>query len=191
MYFLNKVKQTNIICSKNAKIYTKGISFTANNCALVYLVDEAGARSTSDQFHDLFAGDIVDKLFKESCKKAGITAYDLSLKHLDSSQYWQSENGLDCWLINGISIKQTKDGLVILERQNGLETFAFKTSPSNGKVKLESSFVHATASLGEESHMFVKSGNHRLHYNGQSNMFVVRNGGNAAGFDENGMLRLF
>ena len=95
-------------------------------------------------------------------------------------------------MINGISIKQTKDGLVIyiLERQNGLETFAFKTSPSNGKVKLETSFVHATASLGEESHMFVKSGKHRLHYNGQSNMFVVRNGENAAGFDENGMLRL-
>ena len=109
---------------------------------------------------------------------------------MDSSQYCQSENGLDCWLINGISIKQTKDGLVILERQNGLETFAFKTSPSNGKVKLKSSFVHATASLGEESHMFEKSGNHRLHYYGQTNMFDVRNAGNAAGFDENGMLRL-
>ena len=97
---------------------------------------------------------------------------------------------MDCWIISGISVKQTRDGLVIIERQNGSEKFIFKTSPNNGKVKLESSFVHVTASLGEESHMFVKSGNHRLHYNGQTNMFIVRNAGNAAGFDESGMLRL-
>ena len=175
---------------KNAKMYPKGISFTANNCALVYLVDEAGARSTTDQFHDLFAGDIVDKLFEESCKKVGFASHNLNLDHMDSSQYWRSEEGLNCWLINGILIKQTKDGFVIIERQNGMEKFIFKTSPSNGKVRLESSFIHATASLGEESHLFIKSGNHRLHYNGQTNMFVVRNAGNAAGFDETGMLRL-
>ena len=33
---------------KNAKVHPKGISFTANNMALVYLLDNAGARSTSD-----------------------------------------------------------------------------------------------------------------------------------------------
>ena len=32
---------------RNAKIYPRGISLTTNNMALVYLLDEAGARSTS------------------------------------------------------------------------------------------------------------------------------------------------
>ena len=41
------------ISVKNAKIFPRGISFTANNMALVYLLDDAGARSTSDMFHDL------------------------------------------------------------------------------------------------------------------------------------------
>ena len=50
---------------KNAKVYPRGISFTANNMALVYLLDEAGARSTSDMFHDLYATQIVDTLFEE------------------------------------------------------------------------------------------------------------------------------
>ena len=41
-----------------------GVSFTANNCALVYLVDVAGARTTSDMFHDLYENNIADTLFK-------------------------------------------------------------------------------------------------------------------------------
>merc|ERR1712183_1024387 len=57
---------------KNAKIYPRGVSFTANNMALVYLLDEAGARSTSDMFHDLYATQITDTLFEESCQRNGI-----------------------------------------------------------------------------------------------------------------------
>ena len=41
-----------------------GISFTANNCTLVYLVDVAGARTTTDMFHDLYDDNIADKLFR-------------------------------------------------------------------------------------------------------------------------------
>ena len=50
---------------KNAKIWRKGISFTATTFALVYLLDEAGLRTTSDIFHDLGASDIVDSLWEE------------------------------------------------------------------------------------------------------------------------------
>ena len=48
---------------KNAKIWPRGISFTSNTCALIYLVDEAGARSTSDFFHNLYAEDITDSKY--------------------------------------------------------------------------------------------------------------------------------
>ena len=50
---------------KNAKVHPKGISFTANNMALVYLLDEAGLRTTTDIFHDLFVSDIVDSLWEQ------------------------------------------------------------------------------------------------------------------------------
>lgn len=42
---------------RNAKIWPRGVSFTASNCAIVYLVDTAGTRSTSDNFHDLYYED--------------------------------------------------------------------------------------------------------------------------------------
>jgi len=43
---------------KTAKIWPRGISFTSNFSSLVYLVDPAGTRSTSDTFHNLYSKDI-------------------------------------------------------------------------------------------------------------------------------------
>ena len=48
-----------------------------------------------------------------------------------------------------------------------------------------------TASLGDESHMFLRSKDRRLHYNGNTGVFIVRNAGHSAGFDEDGELRIF
>ena len=107
---------------KNAKIYPRGISFTANNMALVYLLDEAGARSTSDMFHDLYATNIVDTLFE--------------------AQYWRTEAGVDCWNFKDVFIQQTMDGLVIVERRlEGGGFVSIKASPSNGKIRINSDFV--------------------------------------------------
>eukprot|EP00092_Neocalanus_flemingeri_P025184 GFUD01027310.1.p1 GENE.GFUD01027310.1~~GFUD01027310.1.p1 ORF type:complete len:379 (+),score=85.31 GFUD01027310.1:31-1167(+) len=176
---------------KNAKIYPRGISFTANNMALVYLLDEAGARSTSDMFHDLYATQIVDTLFMESCQKEG-QSVTTSIRQLDMARYWRTEAGVDCWVIGHVFIQQTEDGLVTVEREvkNG-DSFVLKTSPSNGKVKFDSRFVQMTASLGDESHMFLRSRDRRLHYSGQTKVFTVRNAGHSAGFDEKGELRIF
>ena len=86
-------------------------------------------------------------------------------------------------------ILQTADGLVTVDRQHGNEKFSLRTSPSNGKVRLGSSFLYLTASMGDEAHVFIKSNERRIHYNGQA--FVVRNAGHSAGFDESGLLRIW
>jgi len=178
---------------KNAKIYPRGISFTANNMALVYLLDEAGARSTSDMFHDLYATNIVDTLFGESCpKEDSEAAVQESIKTLDEAQYWRTEAGVDSWIFKDVFIQQTMDGLVIVERRlEGGGFVSIKASPSNGKIRLNSDFVQVTASLGEESHLFLRSKDRRLHYNGGNGVFTVRNAGHSAGFDEGGELRIF
>lgn len=46
--------------TKYAKMYPKGVSFSGSNCALVYLVDAAGVRSTTDNFYDVYAENIAD-----------------------------------------------------------------------------------------------------------------------------------
>ena len=128
---------------KNAKIYPRGISFTANNMALVYLLDEAGARSTSDMFHDLYATNIVDTLFGESCPQEDPeAAVQESIKTLDEAQYWRTEAGVDSWIFKDVFIQQTMDGLVIVERRiEGGGFVSIKASPSNGKIRLNSDFV--------------------------------------------------
>lgn len=42
-----------ILHSRYAKMWYKGVSFTSESCALIYLVDTAGTRTTTDTFTDL------------------------------------------------------------------------------------------------------------------------------------------
>ena len=64
----------------------------------------------------------------------------------------------------GCIIQQAFDGYVTVERKYGSELFTMKTSPSNGKARLQSSFIYITASEGPESHLFVKSKDRRIHH---------------------------
>ena len=83
---------------KNAKVHPKGISFTANNMALVYLLDDAGARSTSDMFHDLHASHVVNTLFSEVAKMSNCGAGTaLGVEMLHTAQYWRDHRGCDKW----------------------------------------------------------------------------------------------
>ncbi len=96
-------------------------------------------------------------------------------------------------VINHADFKQIDNGRVhfngSVERKHGREVFTLKTSPNNGKARMQSSFVYFTASMGDEAHIFVKSNERRMHYNGHT--FVVRNGGHSAGFDDVGQLRIW
>ena len=137
------------ISIKNAKIHPKGASFTANNCALVYLLDEAGARSTSDMFHDLHASNIADTLFEESSGRE--TTKELAVKAAaemsEQIQHWRDRE--DHWVVGELHVTQTKDGLVTMEREvrsGGNTKIVMKASPNNGKVRFDSRLVQVTAS---------------------------------------------
>jgi len=117
-----EIQTEDFLSIKNAKMWPRGVSFTANNCALVYLVDQAGARSTTDTFHDLYADNIADTVFLKSCQYSAEhpnQAIAQSIEYLENADYWRTDSDLDCWLINDVSIKQTPDGLVTVERKHG------------------------------------------------------------------------
>ena len=94
-----EVQVSDHLSVKNAKFYSKGISFTANNLALVYLLDEAGARSTADIFHDLLGTNIVEILFKERCGSQQ-NSVSTSCQQLDRTRYWRNQvKWLRPWLV--------------------------------------------------------------------------------------------
>ena len=127
---------------KNAKVFPRGISFTANNVALVYLVDSAGARTTSDVFHDLGAGEVVDRLFLESVLRRGRVEdrVEAALGVLGGIVYWR-ERGLQCWEVAGVRVEQARDGMVQVERLHRGERFLLVLSPTTGRLRASSDFV--------------------------------------------------
>ena len=84
---------------KNVKFYPRGISFTASNLALVYQLDEAGARTTSDTFHDLHATNIVDTSFLQRCD--GLQgSVSTSCQQLERFRYWRTQVSCSAWSLS-------------------------------------------------------------------------------------------
>ena len=84
---------------KNAKIWPKGTSFTATTFALVYLLDEAGLRTTSDVFHDLGASDIVDSLWEEEVWSRNMFTSGMreSKEMLEGIRHWRWSMMIIIW----------------------------------------------------------------------------------------------
>jgi len=178
--------------TKFAKMFYKGVSFTSDTSALVYLVDQAGTRTTSDTFSDL-GGDFSIPVFLYNAHY-GPNMIPECTKILRQAQYWITEDGTENWVVNGIRVSQTADGLVRVGR--GTSKYQIRTSPNNGTATITTPSVHSTASIGVPStnnssgpHLFVKRGERRLHSDGLT--FIVRNAGHASGFDEFNQLKVY
>uniref|UniRef100_A0A1B0CYJ7 Uncharacterized protein n=1 Tax=Phlebotomus papatasi TaxID=29031 RepID=A0A1B0CYJ7_PHLPP len=136
-----------------AKMWLKGVSFTSQNCALVYLVDSAGTRTTTDSFTDM-SQDFTKVLFYRDTRY-GEEFVEEVLQVLRAASWWSNEDGCDMFDVNGFRISQTPDGLVKVTRSNNKSLI--RTSPGNGSATLTTNFMHCTASLGQTSHLFVRS----------------------------------
>ena len=101
----------------------------------------------------------------ENWSDAPLLAHERSSQTLENVNYWQTEKA-HFWQIDegGCIIQQSFDGYVSVERKYGSELFTLKTSPGNGKARLQSSFIYITASEGSESHLFVKTKDRRIHH---------------------------
>ncbi|XP_014279959.1 uncharacterized protein fest isoform X2 [Halyomorpha halys] len=170
---------------KYAKMWYKGVSFTSENCALVYLVDSAGTRTTTDSFSDLMQDFSLGVFYSES--RHGQTFAIDAVNIIHGAQYWTTEEGVENWLINNVRISQAPDGLVRVARNSN--KYHLRTSPTNGTASMTTPFLHCTASMGSTSHLFVRRGERRMHFDGSS--FIVRNAGHSAGFDEKTQLKVF
>lgn len=93
-----------------AKMWYKGVSFTAEQCALVYLVDAAGTRTTTDTFLDMSQDFTLNVFYNES--RHGPSFVNEALSLLQAAQYWLTDDGIDNWIINNVRVSQTADGLV-------------------------------------------------------------------------------
>ncbi|ENN71645.1 uncharacterized protein LOC109544037 [Dendroctonus ponderosae] len=180
---------------KFAKMWYKGVSFSSMQCALVYLVDSAGTRTTTDSFNDLSQQDFTLNIFYEDSPYLDQTPspttttqlVNEAVSILQATNYWYTEDGTENWIINNVRISQTADGLVRVGRNSN--KFSLRTSPTNGSASISSPYMHCTGSMGQTRHLFVRRGERRMHYDGST--FIVRNAGHSAGFDEKHQLKVY
>ncbi|KAH8269474.1 hypothetical protein KR018_003868 [Drosophila ironensis] len=168
-----------------AKMWYKGVSFTSESCALIYLVDTAGTRTTTDTFTDLTKDYTLAVFYDDSRHGPSFLAdaHDV----IANSTYNCAEDGTEVYDINGFRITQAADGLVKVTRQHN--KCLIRTSPGNGSATLTTPGIHCTASLGKTSHLFVRRNEKRMHFDGSC--FIVRNAGHSAGFNENNLLIVY
>ncbi|RZF37579.1 hypothetical protein LSTR_LSTR016065 [Laodelphax striatellus] len=91
-------------------MWYKGVSFSSAQCALIYLVDSAGTRTTTDHFSELNC-DFSLPIFYNDCRYGPMHVQE-AVETLKAAQYWSTDDGVENWIINNIRISQTTDGLV-------------------------------------------------------------------------------
>ncbi|XP_021935202.1 uncharacterized protein LOC110837413 isoform X2 [Zootermopsis nevadensis] len=171
--------------NKYAEMWHKGVSFTAEHCALVYLVDAAGIRTTTHNFSDMSQDFPLSVFYYDS--HHGQSHVQEANYILQASQYWITDEGTENWIINNVRISQTADGLVRIYRNSN--KYKVHTSPASGTASLTTPFLYCTASLGKTAHLFVRRGERRMHYDGSN--FIVRNAGHSAGLDERNQVKVY
>ncbi|KAL1464913.1 hypothetical protein WDU94_004518 [Cyamophila willieti] len=166
--------------NKMAKMWYKGVSFQSDFSALVYLVDAAGTRSTTDTFRDLSPDFSLSVFYEES--RHGPAYIQETVSTLQKAIYWVTDSGVENWKIKDMCITQAR-GIVNIYRKD--TKYQIKTGNSSSAM-LTTPFIHCTAS---PEHMFVRRGDRRMHFDGVN--FIVRNAGHSAGFDELNNLKIF
>ncbi|XP_033254815.1 uncharacterized protein LOC117194358 isoform X2 [Drosophila miranda] len=179
----NGMKGNNFV--RYAKMWYKGVSFTSEACALIYLVDTAGTRTTTYTFTDLTKDYTLAVFYDDS--RHGPSYMAEAHDVIANSAYTCTEDGTEIYDLNGFRITQAADGLVKVTRVDN--KCLIRTSPGNGSATLTTPGIHCTASLGKTSHLFVRRNEKRMHFDGSC--FIERNAGHSAGFNENNLLIVY
>ncbi|KAH7982613.1 uncharacterized protein LOC119375581 [Rhipicephalus sanguineus] len=167
-----------------AQISIRGVTFTAFNHGLVYLVDASGTKSTTERFQ-ILSYDIPLNVFAYEVPQ-GAECFDECFRIVREAKQKTSRNGEEIWIVNGVRIKQTPWGDVQVSRDSGRRVIW--TSPTAGTISVNTPIVKSAMSCDPRKFFFVKVGQKRL--NASADAFTVRNGSQRAGFDSRGRLIL-
>jgi hypothetical protein len=91
-------------------MWYKGVSFTSERCALTYMVDAAGTRTTCDRFLDLRQDYLMSVFYGDLCYGPYYIQEAISI--LQGIRYWINDKGTEIFLINNVRVSQTCDGMV-------------------------------------------------------------------------------
>lgn len=92
-------------------MWEKGISLTADGCALIYLVDLAGTRTTSDAITKDFRVDTSWQVFASNAR-IGPQYYRDAQTAMENYHFFTQDDGTQVFDIMNFRVSQTHDGMV-------------------------------------------------------------------------------
>lgn len=92
-------------------MWDKGISLTADGCALIYLVDSAGTRTTSDAVNKDILNDYSLQVFGSNCR-LGAHYFNEADAAAKNYHFFTQDDGTQVFDILGFRVAQTQDGMV-------------------------------------------------------------------------------
>ncbi|XP_065297989.1 uncharacterized protein [Dermacentor albipictus] len=172
------------IGSRLGKISYRGVTFSAFNHGLVYLVDEAGTKSTTERFHNLCYDVALHVFYPESepDMETMEQCFDMASKAVEIA----APNGDRIWFVDDVRIRQTPWGDVQVTRET--DSAMIWTSPSAGTVSVTGPCFKTIVSPDPTQFLSVRMGHKKLVASAQG--LTVRNGSQRAGLDYLGRLFL-
>lgn len=82
---------------------------TARGCALIYLVDTAGTRTTSEQVNRDWSHDYCQEIYTEGMNMRNIVQNSYAAKHY---RYRVDDDGNDIFYVCNARVSQSEDGMV-------------------------------------------------------------------------------
>lgn len=92
-------------------MWEKGVSLTADGCALIYLVDLAGTRTTSDSVNKDIRNDYSWQVFVSNAR-LGPQHFNEADAASKNYHYFTQDDGTQVFDILGFRVSQTTDGMV-------------------------------------------------------------------------------
>ncbi|XP_050439118.1 uncharacterized protein LOC126844762 [Adelges cooleyi] len=161
---------------KTVKMFPVGACFTSASNCLVYIIDEAGVRSTINPFK-IASNDFSLDVFYVGYRH-GTECVKKCREELADIKHWVTQCNTHSWKYKDIIITQTVDG-------------STRVSPQWNAVSVVSPHIHSSASLSANRNgsLAVSRGSHSVDYDGKK-LFVNYNK-IASGFDESGQVALY
>lgn len=169
---------------RQAKICKRGIIYSSTKHCLSYLVNDAGTKTTSENFRNLNNDFSLQVFF---CNGVDQTNAEECYKMVCEAQHRSFRNGDEVWIIGGFRIKQDERGNVKVTK-NG-DYYAIKTSPTCGYVSIKTDTAETYIGRYADNYFSVKVGNKQV--SASLKRFVVQNGSQKSGFNSSDKVALF
>lgn len=174
----------NIYNRRYIKMTAEGVSFSSDKSNLAYMLEAEGGKCVIRE--DTFSALNLDYMYNifGFTEKLGREYQEEAVSIAERARCWQNDDS-DHYLINGVNITHTRDGLVLITKSEGAYEIRMHAEKESALLKTPNFF--SRVKVEEDGYIFfAKQGEKRMH--SDNSIVLLHCGNNDRGLDNNGKL---